>query len=73
MRIRVEFHPDEHGRRLPRAIYFDSRRIEVAEAVDQWYGPDHRYVKLRSCDGDTYILKYDETRADWDLTMFERA
>jgi hypothetical protein len=73
MRIRAELHGDEDGLPLLRAIHFDARRVEVAETLDQWFGPDYRYVKVRSCDGATYILKLDETRADWELTMFKRA
>jgi hypothetical protein len=73
MRIRVEVHIDDRDRPLPRAIHFGSRRIDVAETLDQWYGPDYRYVKVRSCGGDTYILKFHETHADWELTMFTRS
>ena len=50
-----------------------SRRLDVVETLDQWYGPDYRYVKVRTSDGDTYILKFHETHADWELTMFSRA
>jgi hypothetical protein len=73
MRIRVEVYADHDDLPLLRAIHFGSRRVEIAETLDQWHGPDYRYVKVRSCDGATYILKLDETHADWELTMFERA
>ncbi len=72
MRIRVESLPDDHGTPVLRALHFDRRRTEVVETLDQWYGPDYRYVKVRGDDGALYILKFDETRADWELTMFER-
>ena len=35
-------------------------------------GPDYRYIKVRGYDG-LYILRFDETRAEWHLTMFKRA
>jgi hypothetical protein len=73
MRIRVELHADDHGQPSLRTIHFDSRRLDVAETLDQWYGPDYRYVKVRTNDGDTYILKFHETHAEWELTMFSRA
>jgi hypothetical protein len=73
MRIEVELHPDDHGTPMLRALHFDGRRIEVLETLDQWYGSDYRYVKVRGHDGALYILKFDESRADWELTMFERA
>jgi hypothetical protein len=72
MRIRAELHADDHGRPQLQAFHFDRRRIDVAETLDQWYGPDYRYVKVRACDGDTYILKFHETHSDWELTMFSR-
>ena len=73
MRIRVELDADDHGGPLLRAIHLDDRRLEVAETLDQWYGPDYRYVKVRGYDGTIYILKFHETCADWELTMFEQA
>lgn len=73
MRIRVELQIDHEGRLLPHAIHFDRRRLVVAEMLDQWYGPDYRYIKVRGHDDGTYILKFHETCADWELTMFERA
>lgn len=73
MRVRVELHADDRGHPKLQAIHFDSRRIDVAETLDQWYGPDYRYVKVRSCGGDTFILKFHETHTDWELTMFARA
>jgi hypothetical protein len=73
MRIQVELHADDHGSPMLRALHFDSRWIEVVETLDQWYGPDYHYVKVRGHDGALYILKFDESRADWELTMFERA
>ncbi|WGR91694.1 hypothetical protein MTX26_14925 [Bradyrhizobium sp. ISRA443] len=72
MRVQVEIHPDDDGTPMLRALHFDNRRIDVVEALDQWYGPDYRYVKVRGRDGALYILKFDETRADWELTMLAR-
>ncbi|WP_407149365.1 hypothetical protein [Bradyrhizobium sp. ORS 86] len=64
MRVQVELHPNDDGTPMLRALHFDSRRIEVVETVDQWYGPDYRYVKVRGHDRALYILRFDETRAD---------
>ena len=33
---------------------------------------NYRYIKVRADDG-LYILRFDETRAEWRLTMFKRA
>jgi hypothetical protein len=47
------------------------RVIEVAEILDRWLAPDHRYFKVRG-GGDIYILRYDGLADSWELTMFRR-
>jgi hypothetical protein len=42
------------------------------EVVDRWTAPDHRYFKCRASDGDTYILRQDEAKDRWELTMYAR-
>jgi hypothetical protein len=73
MRIQVELQIMDHGMPLLRAIDLHGRRVEVVEMLDQWYGPDYRYIKVRGLDGALYILKFFESRGDWELTMFDRA
>lgn len=63
----------EHGVEKLRRIQFDSRQIEIEENIDQWHGPDYRYFKVRGSDGNLYIVRHDEIRADWELTVYERA
>ncbi len=70
MRIQVEQHFTDRG--MPRRLLFDGHRVDVLETLDQWCGPDYRYIKVRGPDG-LYILRFDETRAKWHLTMFKRA
>ena len=73
MRVRVETYSGYGGMEMPRRIYFDERRIDVAENLDQWHGPDYRYFKVKGDDGNLYILHLDEGRAEWSLTLFQRA
>jgi hypothetical protein len=73
MRIQVELQANDLDTPMPRALRFDGRRLEVVETIDQWYGPDYRYVKIRTHDEALYILKFDELRAEWELTMFKRS
>ena len=72
MRIDVEQYVGHGGRPMPSALHFGGRSVRIVEALDQWFGSDHRYVKVLGQDGALYILKFDEARADWELTMFER-
>ena len=72
MQVRVETYMDESGVEKLRQIRFDSRQIEIKENIDQWHGPDYRYFKVRGSDGNLYIVRHNEIRADWELTMYER-
>ena len=41
--------------------------------VDQWYGPDYRYIKVKGSDDGIYMLRFDEIRDEWALIMFVSA
>ena len=72
MRIKVAVHTDDVGA-PPRSLYWDARRVGIVDIVDQWYGPDYRYVKVQGDDGSVYILRCDEIRKEWALIMFVSA
>jgi hypothetical protein len=73
MRIQVDHHPDDRGTSAPSCLHFGRRQVGLRETVDQWYGPDYRYLKVRSHDGDLYILRVDEPHDAWSLIMYQRA
>ena len=58
---------------MPQRLHFDGHQVDVLETLDQWYGPDYRYVKARGTGGGLYILRLDERQAEWELTMFKSA
>jgi hypothetical protein len=41
--------------------------------VDQWYGPDYRYIEVRRHDNGVYILRLDEVSHQCELIMFSAA
>ena len=69
MRLVVETSHDT-GRELPRAFHFNARRVEVVKLVDQWFGRDYRYCKIKGDDGAVYILRVIEHSSSWQLTLF---
>jgi hypothetical protein len=70
--IRVECYAGHRGEQEPRRFWIGTRAVVVAEILDRWLAPDHRYFKLRADDGAVYILRH-ATHADrWELTLFER-
>jgi len=71
MRIQVETHARYCGLEMPLRLHIGEHIVEVVVNLDQWYGADYRYFKLRGSDGNLYILRFDESRAVWGLTMFK--
>lgn len=74
LRVRVECHAGYRGEQHILRFYLNQRRIEVVEIIDQWYGPDYRYCKVRGDDDGIYILRQtmEEEDEHWGLTMFIR-
>ena len=73
MQIRAETYVDEGGVEKLRRFWLDGREIEVGDNIDQWHGADYRYFKVMGNDSNVYILRLNEARADWELTMYQRS
>jgi hypothetical protein len=71
MQVQVETHVDEGGAEWYRRFCLDSRVIELADNIDQWHGANYRYMKVRSRDGDVYMLRHEETEDQWELAMHQ--
>lgn len=71
MQVRVETYEGHGDVEMLRRFYLDGREIEVSDNLDQWHGYDHCYFKVKGADGNLYVLRHDEGRADWDLIMFQ--
>jgi hypothetical protein len=69
--IAVECYAGYRGDETPLRFRLGDRLIEVAEVVDRWLAPDHRYFKVRTSEGERYILRSDTTTGVWELTLFE--
>jgi hypothetical protein len=68
--VGVECYAGHRGEQTPRTLLLGDRCVVVAEVLDAWLAPDYRYFKLRSADGDTYLVRHDERTDSWELTMF---
>jgi len=69
--VQVECYSGYRGEETPRRFFIAGKSIEVADLIDCWLAPDHRYFKLRSPEGDLYILRHDTRNDYWELTLFE--
>jgi hypothetical protein len=70
--VDVECYAGYRSEETPRRFGLAGAAIEVAEVVDCWLAPDHRYFKVRDSDGDVYILRNDIASGGWELISFRR-
>jgi hypothetical protein len=65
----VECYAGYRGEETPRRFRLGNRVIEIAEVVDRWFAPDHRYFKVQTAEGEMYILRNDMTGGgEWTLS-----
>ena len=70
--VDVDCYAGHRGEQTPRRFHLAGSIIEIAEVIDSWLAPDHRYFKVRDQHGDLYILRDDEASGRWELTFFRR-
>ena len=68
----VECYAGHRGEETPRRFTWRGVTTEIADILDRWLAPDHRYFKARGQDGYVYILRHDVRADRWELTMFDR-
>jgi hypothetical protein len=71
MDIRVECYSGYRGEEIPRVVWLGARRVAVAEIIDRWLAPEHRYFKLRGDDEGIYIIRHDVVELTWQMTFFQ--
>ena len=71
--IDVECYAGYRGGETPIRFRLGAHLVEVHEVVDRWLAPDHRYFKVKTLEGETYILRHAVTSGAWELTVFERS
>jgi hypothetical protein len=69
--LRVECYSGRKADERPVRFQLDERDYLVEEVLDQWYGPDETFFKVRADDGNLYILRHRHDGADeWSLEAF---
>ena len=74
MKIEVQFYAGTKGDERPLRFTMNAHEYLVEEVVDQWYGPEHTFFKLRADDGNLYILRHQtlEPEGNWELVSFRQ-
>ena len=73
MKIRVESYDGYRACERPLRFHIGSKKREVVDLLDRWYGEDHDYFKVRADDGGVYVLRYGRGDDRWELTQYRAA
>ena len=70
MRVQVECYSGRKADERPLRFRLGDHAYSVEEVLDQWYGPDETFFKVRADDGNLYILKHRSQSDEWSLESF---
>ena len=73
MKVTVSAYNWSKANERPCRFVLEGRSYEVLEVLDQWYGPDSRYFKVKADDQNLYILRYHSVLEEWTLESFRQA
>ncbi len=73
MKLEVVCYAGSKADERPVRFRLDGHEYLVEEILDQWYGPDKAFFKVRA-DGNLYILSRQTSMPDgpWDLVSFRQ-
>ena len=69
MKLEVECYSGRKADERPVRFRLDGNEYPVEEVLDQWYGPDDAFYKVRADDGNLYVLRREAPSPDgaWHL------
>jgi len=70
MKLHVECYSGRKADERPVRLHLGERLRMVEEILDQWYGPNDTFFKVRADDGNLYILRHSPSAAEWSLESF---
>ena len=72
MKVNVQTYSGYTADERPVRFQLGSHEYLVVEVMDQWYGPDDDFFKVRADDGNLYILRHPRPRGEWTLESFRQ-
>ena len=73
MKVTVSAYSGFKANERPCRFVLEDHPYEVVEVLDQWYGPDSQYFKVKADDQNLYILQYHSILEQWSMESFRRA
>ena len=71
--MRVECYAGYRADQRPTRFILRGRTFEITEVEDQWYSPEAIYFRVRTQDGDFFVLRHDEPQDVWSVDAFRSA
>ena len=65
MDLEVDCYSGRKADERPVRFRLDKRDYTVEEVLDQWYGPDGVFYKIRAQDGNVYVLRQQTSGGSW--------
>jgi hypothetical protein len=72
MKLRVECYAGAKADERPVRFQLAERDYMVEEVLDQWYGTDDVFFKVRTDDGNLYILRRNNSSDEWTMESFRQ-
>jgi hypothetical protein len=74
MQLQVDCYSGWKADERPVRFRLDEHEYLVEELVDQWYGPQDAFYKVRADDGNLYILRRETSTPEgsWHLVSFRQ-
>ncbi|PSH02707.1 MAG: hypothetical protein CXZ00_16070 [Acidobacteria bacterium] len=74
MQIEVDCYSGYKADERPVRFRLEGREYLVEELLDQWYGQDAAFFKVRADDGNLYILSHESSSPEgsWRLVSFRK-
>ena len=71
-KLRVQCYAGRKADERPVRFQLGDREYVVEEVLDQWYGPNEAFSKVRADEDNLYILRHDSPTDEWSLESFRR-
>ena len=72
MKLEVDCYSGRKADERPVRFRLEGHEHMVEELLDQWYGPEDVFFKVRADDGNLYILRQQTSDESWDLVSFRQ-
>jgi hypothetical protein len=73
MQLEVNCYSGRKADERPVRFRLDERDYTVEEVLEQWYGPDAAFYKVRAQDGRVYVLRQQAPDGSWHLVPFRQS